>query len=152
MHNLYLICLKLNLRVAFAASYLPSGSFVAWHHVTQVTCCVNLSQFRKQRRPCVGFPVPTYKLSLSHCQTCTQGMMVSSYSGAKTLLECFFRVTQQENTCKDKVQLGRGLSVAAWVTLPYTWHGLPWTEIKWKIFVFKVREILPNCCLKVSGI
>lgn len=53
------------------------------------------------------------KLSPSHCQMHTQGMMVSSYSGAKTLLECFFRVDRRENTCKDMVVVGEGLSVAA---------------------------------------
>lgn len=89
----------------------------------------------------------------SHCQTPTQGTQVSGFSVAKTLPECFFRRTQRENTSKDKVVLGGGLSMAAaWVTLPYTWHGLPLTEIKWKISVFKVREIQAECSLKVSEI
>lgn len=36
--------------------------------------------------------------------------MVSSYSDAEPLLECFFRVARQENACKDKVAVGRGLA------------------------------------------
>lgn len=74
----------------------------------------------KKRRPYPSIPIPMYKLSLSRCQTHTQGMMVSGYRDAKTLLECFFRVNRRENTCKDKVGLGGGLNVAARVTLPYT--------------------------------
>lgn len=46
--------------------------------------------------------------------------MVSSYSDAKPLLECFFRVARQENACKDKAAVGRGLSVAGTVTVPDT--------------------------------
>ncbi len=56
----------------------------------------------------------------TNSQVQTQGMMVSDYTGAKTLLECFFRVDRRENTCKDKVGVGGGLSLAAWVTLPDT--------------------------------
>lgn len=56
--------------------------------------------------------------------------MVSDYTDAKTLLECFFRVDRQENTCKDKVGVGWGLSLAAWVSLPDTWHGLPLNSVR----------------------
>lgn len=99
------------------------GSFVALHHVILVACCVKLSQtLEKKRRP---YP----RHSNSHVRTLpfthTQDKTVSRFSKAETLLECFFRVDGRENTCKDKVGIGGGLSVAAWVTLPYTWHGLP---------------------------
>lgn len=56
--------------------------------------------------------------------------MVSSYSDAEPLLECFCRVARQENASKDKVAVGRGLSVAATVTVPDTWHGLPLNSMR----------------------
>lgn len=51
--------------------------------------------------------------------THTHGVMVSCYSDAKTLPECFCRVAHMQGQGRGRW----GLNVAAWITLPYTRHG-----------------------------
>lgn len=48
--------------------------------------------------------------------THSEGTAVSDYGGAQTLLECFSRVDRRENTCKDKAEAGRRLSLTGRVT------------------------------------
>lgn len=82
-----------------------------------------------------------FKHSTFHVKTLahTNKALVSSYSDAKILLECFFRVYRHENTCKGKVGVGGGLSMAARVTMPYTWHGL---------LLNSMRNSVENLCVR----
>lgn len=48
--------------------------------------------------------------------THSEGMPVSDYGGAQTLLECFSGVDRRENTCKDKAEVGRRLTLTGRVT------------------------------------
>lgn len=45
-----------------------------------------------------------------------EGTAVSDYGGAQTLLECFSGVDRRENTCRDKAEVGRRLTVTGRVT------------------------------------
>lgn len=110
----------------------------AKHNLSHMVCKKGLRDWKYQRTREKTY----FECKMSHFLTLnrTNKRWCPVTDVLETLLECFFRVDLWGNTCKDKAGVGRGLSVAARVTMPYTWHGLSPNSIRNSVESLQMKD------------